>query len=343
MSATADPPTAATPKPPDHNRTAVNFRAPMPRPKVNELVIDFHCHLLAARHAPAWFEAADHYGIDCFLSMTPLEEAIKIQREWPGRVQFIAVPSWQDIGTTTLAAWIDDWRRRLDMFCNLGSRMIKFHMAPGTIHRRGLKLDAPELTPFFETIIERKMAVMTHVGDPETWYAGKYADASVYGTREEHYAMWERVLERYPQIPWVGAHMGGNPENLGRLQDLLDRHPQLSLDCSATRWMAREISARRDEAREFFIRNQDRMMWGSDQVSGDDRGFDFLSSRWWVQRKLMETAYIGPSPIFDPDLPEDRQPTLRGLALPDEVLQKLYHDNATRFLARLGVTFEGWG
>src|SRR5438045_1808849 len=37
---------------PDHNRTATDFRRPIPRPKVNGIVIDFHCHLLAARHAP---------------------------------------------------------------------------------------------------------------------------------------------------------------------------------------------------------------------------------------------------------------------------------------------------
>ena len=315
----------------------------MPRPKVNGIVIDFHCHLLAHRHARDWFESARHYGIDAFLTMTPLEEAVAIQRDYPGKVNFIAVPKWQDINTTTLPAWLDDWRRRLDMFCNLGSRMIKFHMAPSTIQRRNLKLDAPELEPFFEVIIERKMGVMTHVGDPDTWYNGKYTDREKYGTREEHYAMWTRVMERYPDIPWVGAHMGGNPENLPRLQELLDRFPNLSLDCSATRWMVREISARRDEAREFFIKNADRIMWGSDQVSGDDRGFDFLASRWWAHRKLWETAYIGPTPILDPDLPEDRQPQLRGLALPDEVLQKLYHDNAVKFLARIGMSFEGWG
>jgi hypothetical protein len=30
---------------------------------------------------------------------------------------------------------------------------------------------------------------------------------------------------------------------------------------------------------------------------------------------------------------------LRGLALPDEVLQKIYHDNATALLARAGIRF----
>ena len=164
-----------------------------------------------------------------------------------------------------------------------------------------------------------------------------------YGTRDQHYAMWEGVMSQYPGVPWVGAHMGGNPEDLGRLQGFLDRFPNLVLDCSATRWMAREISARRDAAREFFIRNQDRIIFGSDQVSGDDRGFDFLASRFWAHRKLWETAYIGPSPIADPDLPADEQPTLRGLALPDPVLQKLYHDNAIKFLAGVGASFGGWG
>ena len=58
--------------------------------------------------------------------------------------------------------------------------------------------------------------------------------------------------------------------------------------------------------REFVIRNQNRLLWGSDQVSGDGRGWDFLASRWWCHRKLWETAYDATSPIFDPDLPEDR-------------------------------------
>src|SRR5256885_3844943 len=39
---------------------------------------------------------------------------------------------------------------------------------------------------------------------------------------------------------------------------LLDTYPNLYLDNSAPRWMVREISKRRDDARDFLIRNQDR-------------------------------------------------------------------------------------
>lgn len=335
MSAAVDNQVSEAPaKPPEHNRTAIDFRRPMPRPKVRGPVIDFHCHLLARRHGEVWFEAAQHYGIDYFLSMTQLEEALGLQRDFGNRIQFIVVPKWGDPAPD----FIDDWLRRLEAFYNIGSRMVKFHMAPGTIAKRG-RLDSPALRPLFREIVDRKMAVMTHVGDPDTWYNGKYADAAKWGSRDEHYAMWEGVMAEYPDLPWVGAHMGGNPENLPRLQRLLDKFPRLVLDCSATRWMVREISARRDEAREFFIRNADRILFGTDQVSGDDRGFDFLASRFWAHRKLWETAYTGPAPIFDPDLAEEKQPVLRGLALPDETIQKMYHDNAVRFLDAIGVKF----
>lgn len=316
---------------PEYDRTGVDFHAPMPRPKVKGKVIDFHCHLLAARHGEDWFAAADHYGIDQFFSMGPLEEALAIQQRWGDRVRFIVVPAWLE----QRPDWYDDWMRRFEGFYNLGSRIVKFHMAPQSMDKRHYRLDSPELKPFFREIEARKMAVMTHVGDPDTWYATKYADHARYGTREDHYRMWADALAAHPNIPWVGAHMGGNPENLPRLQHFLDTFPNLMLDCSATRWMVREISARRDAARDFFIRNKHRILFGTDQVSGDNRHFDFLASRFWAHRKLWETAAVVPSPILDPDLPQDQQPILRGLALPDDVLQALYHDNAESFLQKI--------
>jgi hypothetical protein len=270
--------------------------------------------------------------MDRFVTMTPLEEAVRIQRNHPGLFHFIAVPQWGPID-------YDDWRRRLDAFHNLGSRMAKFHMAPGTMQMRGYSFDSPQIRMILKHTLDLGMMIMSHLGDPETWYTGKYTDTAKYGTRDQHYAQWIEALQLAGDRTWVGAHMGGNPEDLHRLQELLDRFPNLSLDCSATRWMVREISARRDQAREFFIRNQDRIIYGSDQVSYADRGFDFLASRWWCHRKLWETAYIGPSPIIDPDVPADEQPTLRGLALPDGVLQKLYRDNAMKLLTKANLTF----
>jgi hypothetical protein len=326
--------------PEEYNRLQLNYRAPIARPPVRGLVIDAHCHLFAAKHADAWFEAADHYGIDTFCTMTPLEESLILHERYPQRLKFIVVPAWQRMGDQNKTEFVDDWLRRLDSFYNIGSRVVKFHQAPQTLVRSGLSLDSPELKRVIREAVARNMILMSHMGDPDTWYNSKYTDTKKFGTRDQHYAMWENALTEYRDRPWLGAHMGGNPENLPRLQALLDKFPNLYLDLSATRWIAREVSARWQAAREFVIHNQDRLIWGSDQVSQDGRGFDFLASRWWVHRKLWETDYSGPSPILDPDLPADQQPMLHGLSLPAEILQKLYHDNAVKLWARVGVTFE---
>ena len=81
------PPDAAKPPPAvfapavekEYNRLGLDFRQPMPRPPVKGIVMDAHCHLIAAKHATEWFEAAEHFGIDKFITMTPLEEAIALQ------------------------------------------------------------------------------------------------------------------------------------------------------------------------------------------------------------------------------------------------------------------------
>ena len=172
--------------PDEYNRIGLDYRRPMHRPKVRGLVIDWHTHLLARRHAETWFEAADHFGIDNFLTMTPLEEAVALQRDWGHRLHFITIPDWRDQSPH----WQDNWVRRIEAFYNLGSRVIKFHAAPGTMAMRGWRLDDERGKPMFAEARARGMILMSHIGDPDTWYSGKYTDTAKYGTREEHFAMW---------------------------------------------------------------------------------------------------------------------------------------------------------
>ena len=139
------------------------------------------------------------------------------------RLHFIAVPHW---GPSNVPAdWFDDYRMRLESFHNLGSRMVKFHAAPGTMSMRGKRLDDPAFRPLFREAIARGMAIMTHVGDPQTWYDAKYNDpAKYFGTRDDHYRMWESLLEEYRGVrgsarTWVATRRPAP------LQDLLDRFP----------------------------------------------------------------------------------------------------------------------
>jgi len=203
---------------------------------------------------------------------------------------------------------------------------------------------------------------MTHVADPNTWFATRYADSETYGTKKDHYEPFERMLDRFTQ-PWIAAHMGGWPEDLEFLSGLLDRHDNLYLDTSATKWIVREVSRHsREEVKVFMKRYNGRLLFGSDIVTVDDHlkpnedatemtakasspedAFDLYASRYWALRKLWESDYEGESPIADPDLAmvdpdtynEMDAPPLRGKSLPDEVLRELYHEAAERLLEPL--------
>ena len=185
------------------------------------------------------------------------------------------------------------------------------------------------------------MVIMTHIGDPETWYAGKYGRrrrlAAKYGTREEHYRMWEGLLEEYRGTPWLGAHLGGNPEDLPRLQRLLDTLPR-----PVAGLQRHPLDGARDQPA-ATRRGSSSSATRTASCSAPTRSAATTAASTSSPAGSGATASCGrpptpaPARYLDPDLPPDRQPMLNGLALPDDVLQKIYHDNPVRFLAGVGI------
>jgi predicted TIM-barrel fold metal-dependent hydrolase len=144
------------------------------------------------------------------------------------------------------------------------------------------------------------------------------------------------LLEEFDDLKWIGAHMGGDIEHPDHLEALLERYPHLYLDTSATKWQVREVSSRSEAVHGLICRHPDRFLFGSDLVTRHLLPREHYTSRYWCQRTLWESTWEGPSPIADPDYqPEDGLPAtpyLRGLGLPDDVLQQVYHVNASRLL-----------
>ena len=145
--------------------------------------------------------------------------------------------------------------------------------------------------------------------------------------------------------------MGGWPEDLQFLDQLLTAHPNLHLDSSATKWIVRELSKHtREELLSFLTKWEGRILFGSDKVTralhieGNEEGrpnskedaFELYASRYYALRTLWEGDYEGESPIADPDLnlvapeqfSEDDAPLLCGKSLPIELLESLYYKSA---------------
>ena len=358
-SETAAPATANNRLQLDYTSCASQLPEP-PRP-----IIDVHTHIGGDEAARLYKRAADLYGVTLTYSMTPLLEQIDRMREIFGEsIRFIAVPNYYDPDRRTALG--RGYLERIEAYYRLGSRIAKFWAPPRSTDYAiemgdptAMRLDAPARIEAMQAAHDLGMIFMVHVADPDTWFATKYADAAIYGTKRQQYEPLEALLDRFTQ-PWIAAHMGGWPEDLAFLTDLLNRHDNLYLDTSATKWIVREVSKHsRDELIAFLTRFKGRIMFGSDIVTADDHltpsseanematkasspaeAFDLYASRYWALRTLWETDYEGESPIADPDLamvqpdkydPLDAPP-LRGKRLPADLLASLYHDAAHTLL-----------
>lgn len=327
-------------------------------------ITDIHTHIHGERASLLYRSIAEMYGIGTTYSMTLLHEVPRIKQLLGESIQFIAMPDVRS--SNRLKAFGEDYLERIREYQKWGTRIVKFWNAPRIYEASEepfvsspLRLDAPVRLKTMEAIMDTEMICMAHIADPDTWFATKYTDYNKYGTKLQQYEIFEEVLEK-TQVPWIAAHMGGYPENLEFLSGLLERHDNLFLDCSATKWIVRELSKHPPEkARTFFMRWQDRIIFGSDIVTSDAHmcsesnstemdskasnereARDLYASRYWALRTLLETDHEGISPISDPDLhlvdPAKHTPLcappLRGFKLPSDVLEKVYWKNAARIL-----------
>lgn len=332
-------------------------------------ITDVHIHINGPRACRVYKDVADAFGVAKMLSQTRLADAPAVREALGDRVSFVAGPNWAQADKQK--AFRQDFIDHLHLWHDrFGARVVKFWAAPRLWEVLGF--DATDVVPLdsewrvraAETAMSLNMMFMTHVADPDTWFKTKYADATKYRAKPDHYVGLERMLDRFG-VPWIAAHMGGWPEDLAFLSGLLTRHPNLYLDTSATKWVVRALGLQpHEKVREFFLKWRGRLLFGSDIVVLEDHmqprtgptaatpmsdladspesAFDLYASRYYALRTMFETDYRGPSPIADPDLkmvePDKytdlSAPTLSGLGLAVEELRVLYQGAAENVVYR---------
>jgi hypothetical protein len=331
--------------PPEHNVTGIDYGDRRHFRYAGPPIFDVHAHVTRtkpeAKDAPPeeptvdqaarMLAVAEEFGVARVWSMCPPEDIPPLRERFGRRLGFNGPISKKKADEPDDTAY-----QLLDRFLEQGVEMIKFWSAPRG-RERGLLVDAPwRVEAARRARAAGVRVVMVHVADPDVWFRTTYADAAKFGTKPGQYDGLKRMLEEFPDLHWVAAHMGGDPEHPDHLEELLERYPNLSFDTSATKWQVREVSAHREAVRALVLRHPDRFLFGSDLVTRDGLPREHYVSRYWCQRTLWESGWEGRSPIADPDYtPAEGGPTtpeLLGLGLPPYVLRQVYHDNATRLL-----------
>jgi hypothetical protein len=332
---------------PEHNQTGVDFADRRPFTYTGSL-IDVHAHVMQTRpgdpkngpplgsgpgasleQAETMLDVGRDFGVVRTYSMCPPDDIPPLRERFGDRIGFNGYISKKKLDDPD-----DEAYRLLDRFLELGVEIIKFWSAPRGFDR-GLYVDAPwRIEAARRARAAGVRVVMVHVADPDVWFRTVYKDTAKYGTKPDQYVRLERVLQLFPDLTWIGAHMGGDPEHPDHLEDLLERYPNYYIDTSATKWQVREVSQRTEAIRSLICRHPTRFLFGTDLVTRHGLEREHYASRYWSQRILWETDWEGRSPIADPDYSAEpgATPVLRGVKLSADVLRQVYYENVRRLL-----------
>jgi predicted TIM-barrel fold metal-dependent hydrolase len=310
-------------------------------------VIDYHNHLDA--QAPARVIAImDACSIEHMVNITMKvgDEAIAMIERYRAadakRFSTIGWMDWSGADGPNFDDFIKLSLERLDRQAEHGIVGFKIWKDLGlTVRDRSgelLRVDDERLAPLFERLGELGLPVMVHIGDPEAFFLpidanneryeelAAHPDWSFHGSQYGKHDLLEqrdRVFKRHPGTTFVGAHIAENSEDLRRVTAMLEANPNVLVDISAR---ASELGRQPYSARRFFLRFADRILFGADLVPEVEM--------YRLYYRFLETA----DEYFEYPSHASRQGrwNIYGLDLPDDVLRKVYRENALRLLPRLG-------
>jgi predicted TIM-barrel fold metal-dependent hydrolase len=229
-----------------------------------------------------------------------------------------------------------------------GARGVKVYKSMGMELRhhdgRYVLPDDPVFEPLFAGLAQREVTVYAHLAEPIAAWEPLDPRSPDYGyyknnpawyvhgrpgvpSKEAILAARDRVLERHPTLRVVGCHLGSMEEDVDAIARRLDRYPGFVVDTAAR--VAHLMLQPREKVRDFLVKYQDRVLYGTDLgfMPGDEPE---AAARRFEARYARDWTYFATAETLDH---EGRE--VRGLALPDAVLRRIFRDNALRWVPGL--------
>lgn len=230
-------------------------------------------------------------------------------------------PDFGKKAAAQLEADVKNGAQGLKVFKNLGMT---------TTDKSGKRVttDDPRLDPIWAKCGELNIPVLIHTGEPKQFFDTpdktneRWLELKQFPNRArpaDKFPAWEvimteqhRLFKKHPKTKFINAHLGWLGGDLERLGKLMDALPNMYTEIGA---VLAEIGRQPRYARDFFIKYQDRIMFGKDI---------WEPTEYHVYFRVLETN----DEYFDYYRKRHAFWKMYGLGLPDEVLKKLYYKNA---------------
>ena len=223
--------------------------------------------------------------------------------------------------------------------------------------RQYVMIDDPVFAPILSFLEKEKIPLLVHTGEPKNcWlplesittpcdkkYFSQNPNFHAYlhpetPSYEQHIMARDRILEGYPDLTFVGAHLGSMEWNLDEAAKRLDGFPKFYVDISARFDHIVELTLQnRNQVVDFFQTYHNRILYGSDNIMCPNAG------REWIKRfgKCFHKIYM--NLLFmnlyrkvkkhwlffaTDEVITNGKIKLKGLQLPKNIVDGIFYENA---------------
>ncbi|MDB6036306.1 MAG: putative metal-dependent hydrolase, TIM-barrel fold [Verrucomicrobiales bacterium] len=199
----------------------------------------------------------------------------------------------------------------------------------GLSRTNGMHCDDPRMDPIFEKCADLGMRVNIHIGEDQWMYEpmDEHNDGLMNGytwrippdpavlTHPQVLATLDRAVGKHPRTTFIACHLANCCADLSRLGELLDKYPNLNADIGAR---FSELTSIPRFVNRFMTKYQDRILYGTDNTP--------VPEMYRTSFRILETddEHFYPVHFSKYHWPQS------AFALPDQVLKKIYHDNAVK-------------
>lgn len=275
--------------------------------------------------------------IDQALRTNTLEKFKEHRKNFPDeKVLIFAGLNWERSGPDFAAKMADDLEEIAKDGKIKGIKVWKdfgLYRAP---NGKLLTIDSLEMKPVWDVVAKYNLIVAMHTADPPAFFEpingknerfielSRHPDWSFkgesYPSFEELLKQRENLYKRRRDIRFIGQHFAELGHNLKEADRLMSENPNVWLD---TAQRIDELGRQPRAAREFFLKYQDRILYGTDGTPKMKK----IQIYWRFFETDDESFAYHP-----PEKPPKGLWKISGIDLPESVLRKVYYKNAIDLL-----------
>lgn len=318
--------------------------------------IDGHLHLNTDR--PAMMKEAADEGFSVLTINTEVpffphiddQQNFAVEQDAPHqeRIDFITTFSTENWGKT---GWQDNAISQIETGLNRGAVGVKIWKSIGMELKDDegsfIMADHPSFDPIYKYLGKNGIPLLAHLGEPKNcwlpidrmsvnsdidyfknhpeYHMFKHPEFPSY---EEQLDARDRMLDKFPKLRFIGAHIASLEWSVEKASEWLDRYPNCGIDI-AERVCHLQYQASDDpkKVRDFITTYQNRIIYGTDQIDdGTIPEWDLrneLRSKWHSEFRFFSNS--------EEQANWNLEKSFIGLGLDKKILEKIFHKNALKY------------